>query len=669
MVFNLRMGFIGLIAFVLLGFFGFGVGAAYVLQQVRIQGPVYTSIVQGKDLVADVLPPPAYAVEANLRAYQWVAGPNTQSDGALQKFQQLERDFNDRYGYWATQTLDASLQKTLQEQAKLTGLTFFQALKQQVLPAVQAGQMAQASAALAEAQPLFGLHQQAVEALVKQAEVQNRQLEIAAERQLHRAYQGYWGLLLVMAGVCVGVALWLMRRVYAMVGCEPERAKQVFKKLEHGDLRAQAVVGAPGSLLQSVLSVSASIHDVIQGIDCTHREMGQSIFHVVSISKKIVADSAQQRQGSKRVDQATQGLRQLLDSVQQMAQQAQAHTQTATQLAKEGLASVQVIGAKVELAVNRVASSEGAMHALAAQTAQIHAIVSSIKGIADQTNLLALNAAIEAARAGEQGRGFAVVADEVRTLATRTSEATAQITEIVGGLNSQVGASLLAMCQVGEAVNEVQARSLQNGQAIGSIAQVAEASCLANTHILAASQSQLAKVGELEQHLQHLFTSMRDHEATLKLTDTIGKTLQKMVGQLQQKLNHFILNEDEVPDIPPYNKRAHPRRQNSLLVNVLHPEFGLVAAIAQDFSLGGMHLVTPIALSLAKGTALVFELKPPAHQLENYLQQDAISVKGRIVRESLENDTYHYGIAFEAVSPKTLRALETVLAYYSKAAA
>nr|WP_279567719.1 methyl-accepting chemotaxis protein [Pseudomonas fluorescens] len=107
------------------------------------------------------------------------------------------------------------------------------------------------------------------------------------------------------------------------------------------------------------------------------------------------------------------------------SRQTDEHTQRGTAVVQETVTVVQSIADELQ----RVATG---ISALSAQSEEIGNIVDAIRGIAEQTNLLALNAAIEAARAGEQGRGFAVVADEVRNLARRTSQATVAITEVVG---------------------------------------------------------------------------------------------------------------------------------------------------------------------------------------------------------------------------------------------
>ncbi len=128
------------------------------------------------------------------------------------------------------------------------------------------------------------------------------------------------------------------------------------------------------------------------------------------------------------------------------------------QIVKETLGTVQIITSEVRQAAEKVM-------ALTTQSAEIGGIVNAIRGIAEQTNLLALNAAIEAARAGEQGRGFAVVADEVRNLATRTSSATLEISEVV--MRSQQQAHEIAECMQG--CRAQAEKGLQLTEAVGEV--------------------------------------------------------------------------------------------------------------------------------------------------------------------------------------------------------
>ena len=138
---------------------------------------------------------------------------------------------------------------------------------------------------------------------------------------------------------------------------------------------------------------------------------------------------------------------------------------------------------------------------LAQQAASISTVIDVIKGIAEQTNLLALNAAIEAARAGEQGRGFAVVADEVRTLATRTQESTEEIETTITSLQQVAEQAVSAMDQACDKANTGEEEAIQTGEMLRDIVQsVTQVSDLIH-QVATASDEQAGAAGEISKNI------------------------------------------------------------------------------------------------------------------------------------------------------------------------
>jgi methyl-accepting chemotaxis protein len=160
----------------------------------------------------------------------------------------------------------------------------------------------------------------------------------------------------------------------------------------------------------------------------------------------------------------------VIDIAKNASNIAQSSSETAA-IAKKGEEVVEKSVIESKTIVETVNASAHVMQSLGQKSKQIGEIIDVINDIADQTNLLALNAAIEAARAGEQGRGFAVVADEVRKLAERTAKATSEISSMIGSIQGEVASAVDAMNHTNEKVNVGLQYSVEAGEQLKAIVQ------------------------------------------------------------------------------------------------------------------------------------------------------------------------------------------------------
>jgi len=178
---------------------------------------------------------------------------------------------------------------------------------------------------------------------------------------------------------------------------------------------------------------------------------------------------------------------------------------------------------------------------LADDSRQIGVVLQVINGIAEQTNLLALNAAIEAARAGEQGRGFAVVADEVRQLALRTRTATEEVVTIVGALDQS---SLQALDRMQAASSQAQSLEQETQLVLGRLGDLDGALHAVQSlafQIATAAEQQAATTADVNQHMHRLQDMTAESRDTAVHTRDCGERLQRLAGSQLQLVAHFQL--------------------------------------------------------------------------------------------------------------------------------
>lgn len=294
-----------------------------------------------------------------------------------------------------------------------------------------------------------------------------------------------------------------------------------------------------GDLGQVFNGTVAKIHDLIERVGHTVSQVELQASQVQTIS----AQSNQAVSGQRsQIEQVATAMNQMSATVQEVARSAAAAVNSAQSVNDEtvsGRALVQSQQSGIARLALEIDESVRVINQLAADSQSISSVLEVIKSIAEQTNLLALNAAIEAARAGEQGRGFAVVADEVRTLARRTQHSTGEIEQMISRLHSGVGAAVKAMGSSHEMASGTVGQSEKVQHALENILGAVGMIVDQNQQIAAAVEQQTAVAHDIDQNIVQINRAGEHAAQGAQQTEAASRQLSAQVIELKQLIGAF----------------------------------------------------------------------------------------------------------------------------------
>lgn len=359
----------------------------------------------------------------------------------------------------------------------------------------------------------------------------------------HAYTSAKWWIIGFLAG-CIALSILLGGAIASSISQPVQRLAAAARDVAEGNIRTIAADSRRdeiGELSASFVTMVENLRTMIGSMTETSSQVASAATQLNSTAEQIATGTEEVASQAATVATASEEMAATSNDIAGNSLRASDGSQLANEAAMNGVKvvekTIQVMG---QIAA-RVTDAARTVESLGARSDQIGEIIGTIEDIADQTNLLALNAAIEAARAGEQGRGFAVVADEVRALAERTTRATREISEMIKSIQAETKGAVAAMEQ---GVSEVEAGTVEAGKSSDALRKILDevnAVMVQVSQIATAAEEQTATTNEISNNIMQITEVVQETAKGTQDSAAAANQLARLAENLQGLAQQFKL--------------------------------------------------------------------------------------------------------------------------------
>lgn len=466
---------------------------------IRIHGPIYERIADDKDLIADILPPPQYIIESYLTVFQIMDATSAKERNRfIAKFQQLETQYEERHKHWETTLDEGDLRDNLVDKSFTAAREFFGAVNKQLIAPLEAGTPPEQLRDVLHGPILtyFEKHRSVIDTVVEQARDR-----IEKDEEHAQSVATNWLVAQIVVGSIVLVLLlwisWVIIRVM-------KRTQDLIKQVQQSTIQLN-------STATEIAAAAGEQNTTMQGFNASTSQIAASV---------------------KEISATGQELTSTVEDVHSRANE----TSTLADSGQRSLTSMESTMGQLSEATGSISSKLGMIREKAGG---INTVVETITKVADQTNLLSINAAIEAEKAGEAGRGFLVVSREIRRLADQTAVATLDIEQMVRQMQDSVSAGVMEMDKFSEQVRECISRVAEIGGQMGEIINQVQ---VLNENFRSVSdgmRQQSEGARQIDEAMAQLITGVHQMSGTVKDFNMAAENLRRSAGDLQDEVGQF----------------------------------------------------------------------------------------------------------------------------------